>query len=80
MQNASISQRLLKSKKDYKALCNHFCVVNNGAKSSENGIPDEIEIEGESFNDSQTVAAKLNKYFTFVSTILNNEIARVTMT
>ena len=73
MPNASISQCLLKSKKDSKALWNHVRVVNNGSKSSENGMPDEIEIEGESFNDSQTVAAKLNKYFTSVSTILNNE-------
>ena len=56
-----------------KALWNHFCAVNNGSKSSENGIPDEIEIKGESFNDSQMVAAKFNEYYTSVSTILNNE-------
>ena len=59
--------------KDSKALWNHFRAVNNGSKSSENGIPHEIEIEGERFNDSQTVAAKLNEYFASVSTILNNE-------
>ena len=45
-----------------KALWNHFRAVNNGLKSSENGIPHEIEIAGERFNDSQTVAAKLNEY------------------
>ena len=58
--------------KDSKAPWNHFRVVNNVSQSSENGITDEIEIEGESINDSQTVAAKLNDYFTSVSTILNN--------
>ena len=73
MQNASISQFLLKSKKDSKALWNHFRAVNNGSKSLENNIPDETEIEGESFNASRTVAAKLNEYFTSVSVILNNK-------
>ena len=34
---------------DSKALWNHFRVDNNGSKSSENDIPDEIEIEGENF-------------------------------
>ena len=63
----------VEKQKDSKALWNHFRTVNNGSKSSENGIPHEIEIEGERFNDSQTVAAKLNEYFTSVSTILNNE-------
>ena len=55
-----------------KELWNHFRAVNNGSKSSENGIPDEIEIEGETFNDSQTVATKLNEYFKSISTSLNN--------
>ena len=73
MQNASISQCLLKNQKYSKTLWNHFRAVNNGLKSSENGIPHEIEIEGERFNDFQTVAAKLNEYFTSISTILNNE-------
>ena len=63
----------VEKQKDSKALWNHFRAVNNGSKSSENGIPHEIEIEGERFSDSQTVAAKLNEYFTSVSTILNNE-------
>ena len=63
----------VEKQKDSKALRNHFRVVNNGSKSSENGIPHEIEIVGERFNDSQTVAAKLNEHFTSVSTILNNE-------
>ena len=34
---------------DSKALWNHFRVVNNGSKSSENDIPDEIEIKEEIF-------------------------------
>ena len=38
-----------------------------------NDLPDEIEIEGECFNDSQSEAAKLNEYFTFVSMILSNK-------
>ena len=62
----------VEKQKDSKALWNYFRAVNNGSKSSENGIPDEMEIEGERFSDSQTVAAKLNEYFTSVSTILNN--------
>ena len=45
----------------FTRLWNHFRVVNIGSKSSENGIPDEIEIEGECFNEPQTVAAKLNE-------------------
>ena len=61
-----------KKQKNAKALWNHFRVVNNVSKSSENDIPDEIEIERESFNDYQTVAAMLNEYFTSVSTIQNN--------
>ena len=73
MQNASISQCLLKSKKIPKHYGIILRAINNGSKSSENGIPDEIEIEGDSFKNSQTVAAKLNEYFTSVSTILNNE-------
>ena len=43
MQNASISQFLLKSKKIL--------------------ILDEIEIEGESFNDPQTAAEKIKQVF-----------------
>ena len=63
----------VEKQKDSKALWKHFRAVNNGSKSSENDIPVEIETEGESFNDSQTVAAKLYEYFTSVSTIINNK-------
>ena len=73
MQNVSISQCLLKSKKIRKHYGISLRAINNGSKSSENDIPDEIEIEGDSFKNSQAVAAKLNEYFTSVSTILNNE-------
>ena len=52
MQSASI-YTVSKSKK--KALWKYFRAVNNGSKSSENGLPDEIEIVGECFNDSQSI-------------------------
>ena len=39
--------------------------------------PDEIEIQGECFNDSKSVAAKLNEYFTSASTILNNNTSSI---
>ena len=55
MQNASISQCLLKSKNISKHYGIILRAINNGSKSSENGIPDEIEIEGDSFKNSQTV-------------------------
>ena len=47
MQNASISKCPLKS----KTIPKHYGII-NGLKSSENGIPHEIEFEGERFNDS----------------------------
>ena len=62
----------VQKKKDSKALWKHFRTVNNGSISSENGLSGEIVIEGECFNDSQSVAANFNEYFTSVSTILNN--------
>ena len=71
MQNASILQCLYKMKERYLALLKRFRAVNNGSKSSENGLPDEIEIE--CFNDSQSVAATFNAYFTSVSSILINK-------
>ena len=52
MQNASIFKVSVEKQKDSKALWKHFRIVNNGSKSSENGLPDEIEIKEECFNDS----------------------------
>ena len=62
----------VKKRKDTKAMWEHFRAVNNGSTSSENGLADELEIEVECFDDSQSVAAKINYYFTSVDTILNN--------
>ena len=45
--------------KDSKAIWDHFRAVNKGSKSSENGMPRDIEIE---VNDSQTIAAKLRVF------------------
>ena len=56
----------VEKQKDSKALCNHVHVVTNGSKSSENDKPDEIDIEGETFNDSQTVAANQNEFLLYL--------------
>ena len=61
----------VQKQKRLQALLKRFLAVNNGSKSSENSLPDEIEIEF--FNDSQSVAATFNAYFTSLSTILINK-------
>ena len=61
----------VQKQKRLQALLKRFLAVNNGSKSSENSLPDEIEIEF--FNDSQSVAATFNVYFTSLSTILINK-------
>ena len=58
---------------DTKAPWKYFHAVNNGSTSSENGLLVELEIGGDCFNGSQSVAAKLNEKFTPVVTILNNK-------
>ena len=53
--------------KDIMSMWKHLRSVNNGSDSSDHTLQEELVIDGEQFTDSQTIAVKLNEYFTSIA-------------
>ena len=58
--------------KDTSSIWRHLKVVSKGSTASSKTLPDELIIDGEHFTDSETIAIKLNEYFTSIAQILDD--------
>ena len=57
---------------DTSAIWKYLRMVDRGSISTTNSLPDELEVDGEHFSDSQSIAAKPNHYFSSVAKVSNS--------
>ena len=61
----------VESSKNTSSIWKHLSAVNNGSTSKANSMPDELIINNKHILDSNTIASKLNEYFSSIVQILN---------
>lgn len=57
--------------KDTKTIWKHLRTVNGGPTASTSMLPDELIVDNERFSTSESIASKLNEYFSSISELLN---------
>lgn len=57
--------------KDTKTIWKHLRTVNDGPTASTSMLPDELIVDNERFSTSESIASKLNEYFSSISELLN---------
>lgn len=62
----------VETSKSTSSIWKHLSAVNKGSISKANNMPDELMINNEHISDSNTIASKLNEYFSSIAQILNN--------
>ena len=70
-QIANISRTPLKNLQSTNSIWKHLSAVNKGSTSKDNNLPDEQQINNECISDSDTIASRLNEYFSSIAKILN---------
>ena len=58
--------------KDPKFIWKHLRAANGKGQTSSNKLPSELRINNESFTDTETIATKLNTYFSSISQIMHD--------
>ena len=53
--------------KDTKSIWKHLRNANKKTTACDNSLPDELEINGQQYTNSQDIAFKLNDYFASIS-------------
>ena len=61
----------VESSKNTSSIWKHLSAVNKGSTTKANSMPDELIINNEHILDSNTIASKLNEYFSSIAPILN---------
>ena len=61
--------------KDTKSIWKHLRTANKKTSACDNALPDELEINGQQYTNSQDIAFKLNDYFASISEYINTEDA-----
>ena len=56
----------ISSRKGTRTLWKHFRSCTNKGNSSQNSLPEELKVNGETYTDSEDIAFKLNEYFSSV--------------
>ena len=57
--------------KDTKSIWKHLRTANKKTSACDNALPDELEINGQQYTNSQDIAFKLNDYFASISEYIN---------
>ena len=57
--------------KDTKSIWKHLRSANKKTSACDNALPDELEINGQQYTNSQDIAFKLNDYFASISEYIN---------
>ena len=57
--------------KDTKSIWKHLRTANKKTSACDNALPDELEINGQKYTNSQDIAFKLNDYFASISEYIN---------
>ena len=57
--------------KDTKSIWKHLRTANKKTSACDNALPDELQINGQQYTNSQDIAFKLNDYFASISEYIN---------
>ena len=57
--------------KDTKSIWIHLRTANKKTSACDNSLPDELEINGQQYTNSQDIAFKLNDHFASISEYIN---------
>ena len=57
--------------KDTKSIWKHLRTANKNTNACDNILPNELEINGQQYTNSQDIALKLNDYFASISEYIN---------
>ena len=57
--------------KDTKSIWKHLRTANKKTSACDNALPDELQINGQQYTNSQDIAIKLNDYFASISEYIN---------